>query len=207
MDKEQFESGISDWYKMTEHAHQEAKRIISESRDEVVNLQDCGEDSLDKPYAIISLDDSVYLRTAFISSAGEVCATASYGKDDRLCATASYDKDDRRCPVAIEWDDISHDPIILSDFMHALYATQKSKEKISSFDVCLSPVVNVWAHVEDPYQLTEEEIEKITELAQRQILENASEKLSGENLEFITLYEEDVNDRPLASPVTLYNVK
>ena len=63
----------------------------------------------------------------------------------------------------------------------------------ASFDVSFCPMVNVKIMVKDPHNLTEKEEEAIIEMAISEVRKNFSEKINGENLDFIKLYSiEDI---------------
>lgn len=80
--------------------------------------------------------------------------------------------------------------------------------KKCSYDVCFAPIVNVMMKdIVDPKHPTEEEKKAIIKTAAQKLLEESHEKLSGENLESITLYEEDVREGPLFSPVPIFRFR
>ena len=123
---------------------------------------------------------------------------------------ASENIDSNRCRYSLCWEDISQDVITLHDFMDGLYEFEKKKSSeekpISSFDIILSPMVNVELAVKDPYNLTEDETEELVRLAREKIIEEQSDVLTSENLEIIKLYEENVNDGPLDVPKVIYTL-
>ena len=80
--------------------------------------------------------------------------------------------------------------------------------KESSYDVCFVPIVNViMEDIADPRHPTEEEIEAIIRKAALALLEEYEEHINTENLESVTLYEEDVEEGPLSSPVPIFGQK
>lgn len=77
-----------------------------------------------------------------------------------------------------------------------------------SYDVCFTPMVNVTMEdIADPRHPTEKEIETITRKAAWALLEESEEYINTENLESVTLYEEDVKKGPLSSPVPIFGQK
>ena len=79
------------------------------------------------------------------------------------------------------------------------------QRRLSSYDVAFVPIVNVKAEAADPRHPTEEEIEVIVENATRAVADRFSEKINGENLLSVTLYEEDVLKGPLDRPVSIFD--
>jgi len=78
------------------------------------------------------------------------------------------------------------------------------KEKLASYDVTISPKVNVLVKVEDPYKPTEKEIETIIDAAICRIHETSVDVLVSDNLESIELYStgDKLND-VLPTPVPI----
>ena len=84
----------------------------------------------------------------------------------------------------------------------------KKYRKTTSFDVAFSPMVNVTTKVLDPKNLTEDERERVADLAVQKVRENLQEKISSENLEFIRIYKEDArseDDVPVVWPTGPHN--
>ena len=77
--------------------------------------------------------------------------------------------------------------------------------RLSSYDVAFVPMVNVKAEAADPRHPTEEELEAIVENASRAVADQFGEKINGENLLSVTLYEEDVLKGPLDKPVSIFD--
>ena len=82
-------------------------------------------------------------------------------------------------------------------------ASNVPEKATSSYDVVFEPMVNVTIKVADPTNPTEEEIDEIIRLAAEKIKDQFSEKINGENVKTIRLYEKDVNDGPLDECVTI----
>lgn len=81
-------------------------------------------------------------------------------------------------------------------------------KKCCSYDVCFVPIVNVTMEdIANPRHPTEEEIEAITRKAAWALLEESEEHINMENLESVTLYEEDIKEGPLSSPVPIFGQK
>lgn len=81
-------------------------------------------------------------------------------------------------------------------------------EKCCLYDVCFVPIINVtMENIADPRHPTEKEIEAITRKAAWALLEESEEYINTENLESVTLYEEDVKKGPLSSPVPIFGQK
>lgn len=59
---------------------------------------------------------------------------------------------------------------------------------LATYDVLFTPMVNVEAHVADPENPTEEEMDAILVKAYQALCDNAEEKLSAENVSMIRLY-------------------
>ena len=80
--------------------------------------------------------------------------------------------------------------------------------KCCSYDVCFVPIVNVTMEdIADPRHPTEKEIEAITRKAAWALLEESEEYINTENLESVTLYEENIEEGPLSSPVPIFGQK
>lgn len=80
--------------------------------------------------------------------------------------------------------------------------------KKCSYDVCFVPMINVTMEdIADPRHPTEEEIEAITRKAAWALLEEYEEHVNIENLESVTLYEENIEEGPLSSPVPIFGQK
>lgn len=79
----------------------------------------------------------------------------------------------------------------------------QKKERISSYDVCIAPMVNVQLTVKDPKNPSQQERQTIFELAKQAILNDAEGLLCPDNLESIKLYEQDIDEGPLDIPIII----
>ena len=191
--RKKFEESLTAWGEAQARALEDIKVVLNR-RGELDVQKDLG---IDTPYFFISQEQSLYMRKARLNN-GE------------LEVLASENIDSNRCRYSLCWEDISQDVITLHDFMDGLYEFEKKKSSeekpISSFDIILSPMVNVELAVKDPYNLTEDETEELVRLAREKIIEEQSDVLTSENLEIIKLYEENVNDGPLDVPKVIYTL-
>lgn len=80
---------------------------------------------------------------------------------------------------------------------------QQQNERVSSYDVCIAPMVNVQLTVKDPRNPSQQERETIIQLAIQAILSDTEGLLCQDNLESIKLYEENVEEGPLDIPVII----
>ena len=96
-------------------------------------------------------------------------------------------------------EDVLADMKACKQMMSDLLKTWKENKtkKISSYDICISPVANIQAHVKDPLHPTIQETEMLTDMAIEKIRDNLEYLLIGDNLEFITLVEDDIKKEPL----------
>ena len=76
--------------------------------------------------------------------------------------------------------------------------------KTSSYDVCFNPMVNVSVSVKDPKHPTEKELETIIKTAAQALLEQYDDKVNGENVALIRLYETDIRKGPDSTPTTIF---
>lgn len=96
-----------------------------------------------------------------------------------------YEKVFTSCPgVSAEWLLTGKGPMMVGKI------EEPKPVRFSSFDVCFCPMVNVKFPVKDPHNLTEEEEEKIIDLAIAKVGNLFNDVITGENLESIKLYEE-----------------
>ena len=80
--------------------------------------------------------------------------------------------------------------------------------KNCSYDVCFVPMINVTMEdIADPRHPTEKEIEAIAREAAWVLLGEYEEHINIENLESVTLYEENIEEGPLSSPVPIFGQK
>lgn len=80
--------------------------------------------------------------------------------------------------------------------------------KNCSYDVCFVPMINVTMEdIADPRHPTEKEIEAIAREAAWALLGEYEEHINIENLESVTLYEENIEEGPLSSPVPIFGQK
>ena len=61
----------------------------------------------------------------------------------------------------------------------------------ASFDVCIAPMTNITLEVNDPGNLTDEEIEKLVNEARERILTSGDDYICLENLESIERYDKE----------------
>jgi len=191
--RRKFEESLTAWGEAQARALEDIKVVLNR-RGELDVQEDLG---IDTPYFFISQEQSLYMRKARLNN-GE------------LEVLSSENIDSNRCRYSLCWEDISQDVITLHDFMDGLYEFEKKKSSeekpISSFDIILSPMVNVELAVKDPYNLTEDETEELVRLAREKIIEEQSDVLTFENLETIKLYEANVKDGPLDVPKIIYTL-
>lgn len=80
--------------------------------------------------------------------------------------------------------------------------------KKCSYNVCFAPVVNVtMENIADPKHPTDEEIKDITRKAAWALVEESEEYINTANLKSVTLYEENIKEGPLSSPVPIIGQK
>lgn len=75
--------------------------------------------------------------------------------------------------------------------------TKPNYERKSSYDVCIMPCVNVQVSVNDPHHPTDEEMRDIINEAYEKAKDNIEDLLQEDNLESVTLINEDTKKAPL----------